>query len=124
MGIDVELECHGVKDEDALRMAVSRLREWADIWRGNAGYRGGRVYNGPVIHIDLLDRLYAPGYQRGNWPNIRELIVALRPLCTDLYYCGDNGGDRYEVTDEMLAEMDLHWAEHQEWAAEQRAKSS
>lgn len=66
--------------------------------------------DGIYLYVESLHRLYTEGYERGYWPSIRAMLVALQPLLPQLEYGGDEGHFHGElVCKAMLARLDALW---------------
>lgn len=67
--------------------------------------------DGQLLNVHMFMRYYGPGYERGSWPIIRMTLEFLRAKDLTVYYFGNSGGcgERCEVTDEGIREMDAHW---------------
>lgn len=67
------------------------------------------------IKVNLFGRYYGPGYERGNWPNLRACIFWLKTKLPkgEVWYGGDSGGEcAQHASDAFLADMDRHWVNH------------
>lgn len=100
MGVDVSLRAPAAGvDLDSVRAVVSRHDPMAWIEVDDRG----------VMHVETIDRYFGEGYRRGDWPLIRSLLVALRPLVPGLEYGDDHAAAFEEVTDELIARLDALW---------------
>lgn len=107
MGIDVVVSIEDVEDLSLGSMAWRRALECLS---SSPEYF---EIKGKVLHVHCLMRYYAPGYERGQWPEIYAGILALRAIYPGhkMYYHGDNH-EYYIgqlVTDEWLQEMWEYW---------------
>ncbi|MCP5028568.1 MAG: hypothetical protein GY929_20010 [Actinomycetia bacterium] len=110
MGVDVNLYAIGEVSDEELNQAdawfFARARE--DLNRADATYDQELANR---IKVNTPARFYGPGYERGHWPDIYNMIRCLQaalPGCT-VHYGGDSEDDALEVTEEMLSETWGHW---------------
>lgn len=106
MGVDVRLRAalEGA-DLSAARaaLAVHDPHGWIEL-----GLR--RPADRRYVFVESLHRYFDDGYERGYWPQIRAMIVALQPHLSDLEYGSDQGHFAGELVDDrLLARLDTLW---------------
>lgn len=112
MGIDLRLR--GLAAEanlDAIKVVLSEHDQYADVSVGVSQH--GWVSDDPggkYLFIDPLHLWFDDTYDRGNWPKIRAILVALRPIVPQLEY-GPGYANFYGeyVCDAMIARLDAVW---------------
>lgn len=68
-----------------------------------------------VITCDTLWRYYGPGYERGPWAHIKELLSLLGHYFPNsrIYYGGDSSGIKGElVTQDFIKSINDHWLKY------------
>lgn len=62
------------------------------------------------VYVETWARLWAPGYERGPWPDIHSWIMGLRfAFPGRRVYYGADFDQGSEADDELLAEYWAHW---------------
>lgn len=107
MGIDVNLYAEGIVTDAELAAAVKFFKDRA--LRGTPKRSG---YEPNHIDIDMGGaRYYAPGYERGPWPEIAVCImatVAAFPNCV-VHYGGDSDWESPIVDEDVLTNTWAHY---------------
>ena len=107
MGINAVISVEDVNDLNVKGLPWARIME---CLTAEAAYF---EIKDNVLQVGGLARYYAPGYERGPWPEIYAAILALRAIYPghQMYYHGDH--QEYYignlVTDEWLHEMWEYW---------------
>jgi hypothetical protein len=107
MGLDANIYAVGNISDAALERGREFLRE-----RGiEEALTRSTYYEDERVEVHTLDRYYGPGYERGHWPRIFEMIVTLRAAFPDatVHYGSDSDDYAPEVDDERLASLWAHW---------------
>ena len=107
MGLDANIYAVGNISDDDLERAEGFLRE-----RGVSEGLSRPTYNEDGrVTVDTLIRYYGPGYERGHWPEIFEMIVTLRAALPDavVHYGSDSDDYAPVADDELLASLWAHW---------------
>jgi hypothetical protein len=118
MGVDVNLYAEGRITDEELAAANEFMAQRVyprDDYEHEIGFgslvRDNLAGEWERIEFRTLSRYYGPGYERGDWPYIHNVIVCMRaalPSCK-VFYGGDTTDYGIEVTDELMAEYWMHW---------------
>ena len=104
MGIDTRIYC---KTTDGNEPALcDSLPNGADIIAAS-----GWGPDGATHEIDQAWRYYAPGYERGPWPSIAAVLMALHaaPNVATVWYFGDCSEGDKPFTPERVHEYSAHY---------------
>ena len=115
MGVDVMLFARGIVSDAELLAAKKFIssRVHLDDYTTKEGVLTRSDYLPDLVVYHSLDRYYGPGYERGWWPEIYNVIVVMRsalPNCT-IHYGSDSDDyqDIEETTEEDLDQMWDYW---------------
>jgi hypothetical protein len=113
MGVDANIFYRvrdGMESDTHLRCAESRLiekpDEWEDMWFPRLATHS--------VDLDGNNRYYSDGYERGDWPTIAGVLMALLadPAIETVWYGGDTSGQPPEATPARVLELCAHWMKH------------
>ena len=112
MGVDVTLFARGAVSDVALEQAVEymSMRVLLDEYTKEQGVLTRCEHEKDVIDYHSLDRYYGPGYERGWWPEIYNVIMVMRsalPTCTIHY--GSDSFDYHEIPEITAQKLDVMW---------------
>lgn len=107
MGVDACIQFSSLRDAD-LNTVAFELAKWTT---------GDQFYKHPCIEFDDEDdcykvltwsRHYGPGYERGDWPTLRGILLWLMSRVDGVEYAADTDHD-YRPAALVIAENDNHW---------------
>ena len=123
MGIDVEIRVYAEPTEDLLAKLRALTPRDATMnghshpilmavgvectkWNVNPEFD-----DKPYIVISSMARYFGPGYARGNWPDIKDALFAVREVCPPgtVWYGGDYRVSHDPTDDRLFAELDAVW---------------
>lgn len=115
MGIDAEIYIKANLTPERREDVEAYLRDRCPSlhdWDGHVISQDSHGYNDGRWNLNILNRWYAPGYERGHWPEIYGMIRAMQAAFPgqDVYYGSDSGNESCDpVTPEFLEGMWQHW---------------